>query len=139
MEPRTKQIHSQCTDHKALVAEVDAMKSDQKQSENRRWSLVLAGAGSIVCIIAMVITGGVFIGKLETNAAHAAQNQHDDRGEIRRLREDMLRTERQDAALNQKLYRTMTKIEERLNSLDRRVQTIEQFQIDRRRNRFSRK
>jgi hypothetical protein len=122
-----------CTDHKAIVAEVDAVKREHEKSENRRWSLVLAGAGSIVCLIIAIITGGVFIGELESNAAHAAQNQQDDRAEIRRLREDMLRTERQDVAQNQKLYRTMTKIEERLNSLDRRVQTIEEFQSERRR------
>lgn len=114
-----------CDDHAVTCASILNIEKQIARSEKKRWSLFLVFAGSFVAIVIAIVSGGIWIGELETKAANAAENQRNDRSDIKALREDLLRLERQNSAQNQKLFNSVIKVEERIIHLDRRIESIE--------------
>jgi hypothetical protein len=119
-----------CTEHKALCSRVEAIVKRQDKTETRRWSLMAALAGSVVCVIVAMVTMGVSYGGLEADIEDVEDDEREDRSEIRRLREDMLAAERRDVEQNRRVLETVTEIKTKLNSLDRRVENIESIQVE---------
>jgi len=124
-----------CTEHKALCGKVDAVAKSQDKTETRRWSLIAALAGSVICFIVALVTMGLNYGEIDNEVEHLERDGQADRAELRRIRQDMLAAERRDVKQSSRVLETVTEIKTKLDSLDSRVGRIEESQREEHRHR----
>lgn len=117
-----------CTEHKVIREQIAALKLANDKTDSKRWSLIVAGAGSLLGLVTAVVVLGIYFGELETNDRHRQRELEQSRQELRSLREDMLATERVDVQMTSKTHQAVTEIKVRLDSLDRRVESLEESQ-----------
>ena len=114
-----------CTEHKVIREKLSKLEDSFEKTEGRRWSLVIAAGGSLVCVVIAIVTMGLFFGDLRSTLKHLEDDKRTDGAEIQRLRQEMISTERQQVTQSQEMLRTVTELRAQLQSADRRLSAVE--------------